>query len=706
MFNTVNLEMSIKPFKKTDDEYIRRVCRNIFEQWRPLIKNRKTVSVMLWTADGSELLDYTGNPEDTFDWCCYIGNANRELIKEGEELDVSPHERKQFYIENPPVMSYGILKRIVECIKDEGKKVLPKAHILVGTTLDCGPEFAVSDFKYNRHREATAGQKMLSFGGLDAMSVLNGDTRQYAAYPNGIPDKTPFTTFFGAQANAFMSDMGFDYLWLSNGLGYGANPWYVNGKIFDGEKFHMDKLNNTRDNAFAFWSMFRETCPDFPLEGRGTNYSVGIDYATDGVPLYDIYNADLNMSPPPNSPLAALYGTMGLELMGYMTRICELPSEGFMFRFYLHDPWWANSPWYDRYNGSPHDIYLPMSISRIDSSGKLHSATKLNLLTIDNSFGNLPDICANEVIPHILKAEKDTSDAVAPLVWVYPMREYSTAVKEEQLFDMYHGDLYISEAINNGLPLNCVVSTDNFLKTDLSIYKGSVLISPYPENIEVENKLLEFTRTGGNVLYYGSLERIKNIKNENAIYVDFSDSPSRIRECLKEFGYHIEFECKSSAKYPATMTVSRSDNAFMFSVYNPDTTTDTLLKFPLGAPVFIGGEIEINDSFARYRFSRSEHRECRVFVKQKSGVVSVKEDAPVSSMYHRLLSVFGFEDATVYIFPEADTKTLSASFWYGDETPKYDDSFKRVEDEKYGTYYYAEHVTGVRRFLFPFKDKL
>ena len=75
MFNTINLEMSLKPFKRTDDEYIRGVCREVFEQWRPLLKNRETVSVMLWTADGSEILDYAGNPDDEFEWCCYNGKG-------------------------------------------------------------------------------------------------------------------------------------------------------------------------------------------------------------------------------------------------------------------------------------------------------------------------------------------------------------------------------------------------------------------------------------------------------------------------------------------------------------------------------------------------------------------------------------------------------------------------------------------------------
>lgn len=60
MFENITLELSLKPFKQTDEVYIRRVCTGIFEQWRALLKDRKTISIMLWASDGSEMLDYAG----------------------------------------------------------------------------------------------------------------------------------------------------------------------------------------------------------------------------------------------------------------------------------------------------------------------------------------------------------------------------------------------------------------------------------------------------------------------------------------------------------------------------------------------------------------------------------------------------------------------------------------------------------------------
>ena len=700
MFKTVNLEMSLKPFKKTNDEYIRAVCRNVFEQWRPLLKNRETVSVMLWTADGSEILDYDGDLEQKFEWCCYMGTANNKLIGKDEDPDISLHSRKRFYMENPPVMTYGILKKIVSTLKDEGKKAFPNAVIRVGETFDIGPEFAKSDFKYKRHPEISSGTKLDSFGFVDATALLNGDDRRYAAYPDGIPQDTPFGTFFGKQANIFLKDMGFDYLWLSNGLGFSSEPWSVTGKVFDGKSFYPEKLEKTNKSVFDFWRLFRKECSDFPLETRGTNNSVGIDYATDGVPLYDIYNAGFNITPPPNSPWAALNDNFGLEIMGHMTRICELPSDGFMFRYYIHDPWWLNSPWYDRYNGCAHDIYLPMAITRVDAEGKVQSAETLNILSIDNSYGNMPDNCVNEPLPHLLKAEKDIADDIAPFVWVYPMREFTTSHSEEALYEMYFGDKYISEAINNGLPLNCVVSTDNFLKTPLELYKKSILISPIPQTKEIADRLLEFEKAGGNVIFYGSVKAAERLESK-ASFIDFTASPCAIREKLSDFGYSIKFERKSDGVKPNALTISRVENSLRFSVYSPNLTTDTLLKFPLGAPILTGTDTEIRDGYAVYRFSISEHKECRVFVKQESGVITLKEHAPVSYNYHRKIKLGGLNNATVYIFPECNGNVALGDAKSLEDRISGIIPLKKVEDDKNGVYFMIENLSGTYTILFP-----
>ena len=86
MFENITLEMSLKPFKKTDAPFIKTVCETAFSQWKPLLKNAETVSVLLWCADGSELLDYRGSLNDEFEWCYFLGGANQRE-KHPPEID-------------------------------------------------------------------------------------------------------------------------------------------------------------------------------------------------------------------------------------------------------------------------------------------------------------------------------------------------------------------------------------------------------------------------------------------------------------------------------------------------------------------------------------------------------------------------------------------------------------------------------------------
>ena len=395
----------------------------------------------------------------------------------------------------------------------------------------------------------------------------------------------------------------------------------------------------------------------------------------------------------------------GLEIMGHMTRICELPQNDFIFRYYIHDPWWMNTPWYDRYNGQPHDIYLPMAISRIKEDGSVQSAEVFNILSIDNSRGDLPDNCVYEPLPHILKAEKDIADDIAPLVWVYPMREYTTTLEEKNLKEMYFGDYFIKNAINNGLPLNCVVSSDIFLKTDISVYKKSILISPVQINEEVYKKLLEFENSGGKVIYYGYQENANEIA-QNSNFIDLNMDSTVILEKISEFGYSIKFNSKADIKKTVALTVSRSDNAFIFSCYNPNLTTETFFRFPLGAPILSGTDTEIKNGHSSYHFNMAEHRECRVFVEQDGGVVALREQSPVNTVYHRKLLLKGLKDATVCVYPENCERNIlkfSQNIGDPDATPIYMNTFKRIEDEKFGIFYKGEHINGEILILFPNK---
>src|SRR5690606_10902144 len=116
----------------------------------------------------------------------------------------------------------------------------------------------------------------------------------YAGFPEGIPQDTPFGTFFGRQTQHFLTDLGFDYIWLSNGFGFGMETWAATGAIFDGKQFDREKIFDTREKIIDFWELFRKECPDFRVETRGTNLATGIDLAADGVDLREIYNGGFN----------------------------------------------------------------------------------------------------------------------------------------------------------------------------------------------------------------------------------------------------------------------------------------------------------------------------------------------------------------------------------------------------------------------------
>ncbi len=796
MFKEVNLEVSMKAFMKNGNtsENILNIVHQIFNQWQPLLKNREQISILLWLGDGSDILDYTGNLDNKIEWAYFVGCANKPSMPFGEKLDANLHELNSIFMENPPVVTYCTIKYIVDTIKAEGEKLFPASKILVGLPFDIGPEFARSDFKYRRHPEICTGSGEGTHTFINSYGNLNGDNYPYAGFPQGIEDGTPFGTFLGRQTQVYFDDMGFDYLWLSNGVGFSANSWHPVGDIFDGQNFHTEKIKEVEDLVFSFWKNFRKECPNYPVYTRGTNFSAGIDYAVDAVGLHKIYNANLNILPPPNSPWAAINNNYGLELMGHMTRICELPSDQFMFRFYLHDPWWMNSPWYDRYGSNPHDIYMPMALSRIDKDGNTRSAEIFNILTIDNTMGEMPDHCAYETLPHFLKAEKDAPDAPSPFVWAYPFKEYTSAKTEEDLIKILTGDLFICRAITSGFPLSSIVSCDNFINHNKELYSQSIIVTPVPEKGTLfEKTIFEYIENNGKVLFYGSADNTSSkfmdmfklsikdgicgeisinpdlhpdtnrdgikadkiyirkdtcngklntisdgiladnyslsAKYKNAVWyraplslqslnydteeLKYIDNPAKyiwgealLRSVIKDFGYDISFSKATATNKTPIIMLSKSDNGIFCSFFSPDTSTETYLDFPLGAPLFIGYETELKNSKAVYHFPKSGHLECRVFVKQTDGVVSVREVSPVSVKYRRRIEVKGLENATVRFMGEEYCKEnisvrLNPCHDYMESLESI--SYQVVNSKENGTYIEVKNVTGKLVFSIPYK---
>ncbi len=512
-FRRVTLEVSLKPFRAHDEKSIRSVCQDIFRSWAALLRRCDAVAVMLWSADGSEILEYRGRMEDTFDWARYLGDANPPKTPPADDPErKGAHARNWLYTENPPQVTYGVLRTIVAALKQVGREMTGKP-VTVGATFDPGGEFARSTFKFDRHAEIATGGTRGPNTWVNCTAKLKPDPQPYAAFPNGIPEGTSFGTFLGGQSQRFLADLGFDYIWFSNGLGFSLSPWNATGLLFDGRSFDARRAPEVRDAILSFWRDFRSQCQSFPIETRGSNLTVGADLSASASPVREIYRGGFNVVAPPNSPWAALDGDFGLEIIGYLSRISELPPGNiYPFRFYTHDPWWMNSPWLDRYGREPHDIYLPLSLARINGDSTITRPAYLEFLTIDNSYGRMPEKVPNEVIPHILSAMDDYSDAPGVVTWIYPFDEYHdmTFGPAPRLDEVFFGDWFLRGAINNGFPLNSVVSTRQFVasyRANPEFYNATVLLAYAPVAAgQLERLLLDALHRGQNVLLYGPID--------------------------------------------------------------------------------------------------------------------------------------------------------------------------------------------------------
>ncbi|MBL7965833.1 MAG: hypothetical protein JNK09_02475 [Prolixibacteraceae bacterium] len=802
-FHNITLEMSLKPFKVNDKAYIRKVAEEVFIQWSALLRHADTISVMMWTSDGSEILDYRGSMDQPLEWAKYMGNPNTEHEVGSGPVELSIHERAFLYMENPPSYTYADLKFIVQALKEAGRKITGKP-VLVGETFDPGPEFAKSEFKYKKHTEILGGNAMGHKTFVNCYSVLNADNDVYAGFPKGIPSNTPFGTFFGKQCQHFLTDIGFDFIWFSNGFGFGYEGWSATGAIFNGKTFDQEKLEGATAKIHDFWTLFRKECPQIPIQTRGTNLSVGTDLARDAVDLKNIYKGKFNMLPPPNSPWAALDGDFGLEMVGYMSRMSELPDNRFPFRYYTHDPWWLNSPWLDRYGREPHDIYLPLSVCRIDKDGNIGIPTQLNFLTIDDTYGNMPVQVPNEVTPHILKARMDAPTAPGPLVWVYPFDEYHEWAHKfkDRLPEVYYGDWFVRQAINNGLPLNTVISTTSFqsvMAQKPTFFRESVLMTIAPEaGSALEKALIRFVENGGRLIVFGAVDHsgeafadFLNLKNEQPLEGEFNmtysympdvletaypkvlnhrsllssggirtvlrnqkdsytkklaeveqsglkrdiawvrtkpewqggkvvylrgtnscrfdggrlltpDNPSQwftgpllSRYVLHEFGLDCSVDKQDPSVKNPVLTIARSNNAFIFSGYNPGNTVKLRFKMPQGAPLLHGYETKLEKGNSSFVMPTAWSRECRIFVEQNEGIVSCKELHSGQVGITKRFQVTGLKGATVRIYPEDHVTAQSFHAYANSGYPwKTGQVSFTTGDEKLGKHFVVENVTG------------
>jgi hypothetical protein len=507
----VTLEISAKPLFQTDNEFVLDLFQRIFRQWHNLLVHSRRVSVLWWLGDGTELLEYDADLSRPIEWAMWLGFAHKtfKLAPQDDPHGESIVGRTRLYRPNPVRITYVDVRRIVGLMKQAAKDVLD-VKLDVGCEFDPGSEFCKSPFRYERHRELLLGENMPC---IDATARMHADQHAFAGFPDGVLEDTPFGTFFGRQAEHFIRDMDFDYIWLSNSFGFGRSPYASGGagQFFDGTRYTPEGNREVHDAVLEFWKLFRAECPNVRIECRGTDFTAGMNLVNHATPYLALYAGGFNIVPPPNTPWPMLTDNHGLGLAGYMSQISACREERFPYRFYTSDPWWCNSPWMDVWERSPHDIYLNTAITRIDEDGRVHAFNDVKFLSVDTAWGEVPEQIPNEVMPHICRALDYRPDAVPPVVWIYPFSEYHSYTFEQQdrIAEVMGGDLLIQNALNHALPLSGVITTDAFVTLhdqQPELFSGSVLVTPVPDaGSAVAHALRARLESGGTVLLYGPI---------------------------------------------------------------------------------------------------------------------------------------------------------------------------------------------------------
>jgi hypothetical protein len=461
----IALELSLKPFGRDDGRTYEQCAYKVLTAWRPLLEAAEEISFMLWVADGSEILEWSGNLDQPLEWARYIGFCNSSF----QVYDARHHKPDRnaiLFADNLRELQYRDLKSIVKTLRLLAADIYSKP-VTIGATFDPGPEFAESPFKYSKHPEIIVPPRLSgrpTFPMVDAGAYLHADSDKYATYPEGIPEGESFARFLGRQISAYCRDIGFDYIWLSNGFGFSAVAWDYLGPGFDGENYYPAERAQRLQQFKRAWDDLYQANPNFPMEVRGSNFAAGMDIAKDGVDFRWLYDSGYIRLPPPNSPWGALNFDFGLEIAGFLSRIVRSPKGVYLFRYYPNDPWFWQNPWTDTFYGEPYDIYLPLSTGVINNKGEVLTPSVINILTGDTEFGETDPLTAVQVASHIRTALNNRPDDVGLVTWIYPFDAYHdlASTGADGQAEVFFGDWFVRSLINNGLPVSTVSTISAF----------------------------------------------------------------------------------------------------------------------------------------------------------------------------------------------------------------------------------------------------
>lgn len=193
------------------------------------------VTVVFCTGNGDHVLSYrgVGHVSDAFDWArynCYAGESvghhahNLDWlarVREGGERSFNPYSAGPMFILSEQLMDYAVLGGIYRAFRAEAAARDVRLTLL--EYLEPGPEFCRSEWKTHLHPEAARGTAdaggNIATGVIDVTAALHGDSRTYAAYPDGIPEGLLTGDFVARQTAAFVRDFELDGVFLGNQFG-------------------------------------------------------------------------------------------------------------------------------------------------------------------------------------------------------------------------------------------------------------------------------------------------------------------------------------------------------------------------------------------------------------------------------------------------------------------------------------------------------
>ncbi|MEX2565285.1 MAG: hypothetical protein WD431_05040, partial [Cyclobacteriaceae bacterium] len=171
--------------------------------------------------------------------------------------------------------------------------------------------------------------------------------------------------------------------------------------------------------------------------------------------------------------------------------------------------------------------------------------------------------------------------------------------------------------------------------------------------------------------------------------------PGLLRKLLTVFGMDLKVEKLNVSIKDPILTINRSDNAFIFSGYNPNSTVKQQFRFEQGAPLLLGLETILENGHSTYTMPTAWHRECRAFVEQKSGMISFKELHSGQKGIKKRYQVSGLNNGTLRFYPQDSVKKddlnvyLDAGYpWKTGQIP-----FKEISDGKV-KYFEVSGVSG------------